>query len=131
MRYGAAVVFSDGSVAVAWQKKAHEYSCSLETVCQLAQAIAERSLASVSSRSLDGRSAAGEAPAPAAAVPVLVCMADGFGVCHAPSAAGRAFLAEHGYGACRVLAHDETGRLHTPTADELMPRVLDFASHLS
>jgi hypothetical protein len=58
-------------------------------------------------------------------------VADQFGVCHAPSAAGRAFLAEHGHGACRVMAHDETGRLHTPTAAELMPSLPDFASHLS
>lgn len=133
VRYGAAVVFSDGSVASAWQKKALEYSCSLDPVCQLAQAIADcgRATAAGLSSPSQGPGQPPATPARVAVAPVLVCMADQFGVCHAPSAAGRAFLAEHGHGACRVMAHDDTGRLHTPTADALMPRVPDFASHLS
>ena len=56
-----------------------------------------------------------------AAKPLVIALADQFGVCHAPFAPARAYLAEHGHGAVRVLTHDENGVLHAPTATELMP----------
>jgi cytidine deaminase len=97
--YGAAVIFADGTAATAAQKKAMEYGCSIDAVCLLAGAL-ER----------------------ASSPPAVLCMADQLGVCHAPFAAGRAFLAEHGWGAVTVLVQDEYGALHQPTAEELMPK---------
>eukprot|EP00928_Gymnodinium_smaydae_P082179 TRINITY_DN65576_c0_g1_i1.p1 TRINITY_DN65576_c0_g1~~TRINITY_DN65576_c0_g1_i1.p1 ORF type:complete len:350 (+),score=42.29 TRINITY_DN65576_c0_g1_i1:41-1090(+) len=96
--YGAAVIFEDGSEARASQKKALEYGCSLDAVCQLAPAIEA-------------------SPSP----PAYLCMSDHFGVCHAPFAPARAYLLEHGYGACRVLCHDEAGKLHVPRVEDLVP----------
>lgn len=98
--YGAACVFEDGSSAVAWQKKCLEYGCSQDAVGQLAPAIL-----SANSR------------------PLVLCMADQFGVAHAPFATARALLCEHGLGALRCLCADEQGKLSAPTADELMPAV--------
>jgi cytidine deaminase len=100
LAFGAAVVFDDGSEAKASQRKALEYGCSLDAVCQLAPYIESRA---------------------GTAAPLVIAMADQFGVCHAPFAPARAYLAEHGYGAVRVLTHDELGVLHAPTAAELMP----------
>ena len=96
--YGAAVVFEDGSVASACQKKALEYGCTQDAVCQLAPQIA-------ASKSR----------------PLVVCQADQYGVCHAPSAVARAYLAEFGFGSARILAHDGEGTLSKPSAEELMP----------
>eukprot|EP00966_Prymnesium_polylepis_P138061 3189959-Prymnesium_polylepis.1 len=96
--FGAAVVFADGSKATSWQKKALEYSCSLDAVCQLAQAIET-----------------------SASKPAVLCMVDQYGVCHAPFAPARAYLVEHGFSDVRLLVHDTEGGFHTPTADELMP----------
>ncbi|KAH8070718.1 hypothetical protein JL720_11723 [Aureococcus anophagefferens] len=45
VRYGAAVVFCDGSVATARQFKALEYGCTLDPVGQLATAVADRDAA--------------------------------------------------------------------------------------
>ena len=42
LRYGAAVLFSDGSTSTAYQKKALEYGCSLDAVTQLAQVIEDK-----------------------------------------------------------------------------------------
>ena len=127
LRYGAAVAFDDGCVVSATQKKALEYSCTLDPVCQLAQAIYDRA-----PRFHDTQEQVqlGQARLRRAR-PVLLCMADQYGVCHAPFAPARAFLAEHGCGDCRVLTHDATGVLHILTAEELMPSLPDFAEHLS
>ena len=54
---------------------------------------------------------------------------DDLGVAHAPFASGRAFLAEHGYGAVDVLCHDSEGSLSVVEALELMPFVPDFTDH--
>jgi hypothetical protein len=104
--YGAAVVFDDGSVARACQDKALEYGCSQDAVCQLVPAI--------------------EAARARGHKPTIVCMADQFGVCHAPSAPARAFLVARGHNTVRVLAHDEHGQLHTPTATALLPASFKF-----
>ena len=105
IKYGAAVVFRDGHVATAWQKKALEYGCSLDAICQLAPAIEER-------MSLEEHRAS---------PPVVICMCDQFGVLHGPFAPARAYLCEHGYGATRVLIHDQVGVAHAPTVEELLP----------
>jgi len=89
LRYGAAVLFSDGSTSLAYQKKALEYGCSLDAVTQLAQAIEDKG---------------GESGDPR---PVLLVQADQFGVLHAPYALGRAYLSEHGYGDCEIAVHGE------------------------
>lgn len=105
IRYGACVVFEDGSEATACQRKALEYSCSLDAVCQLAPAIAA-------------------SPSP----PAVLCMSDQYGVCHAPFGPARAYLAEHGHGAVRVVAVDSAGQVHVPTAAELMPGLPEWCS---
>ena len=102
LSFGACVVFPDGTSSTAWQKKALEYGCSLDAVCQLCQAIEERREGAVE--------------------PAMLCMADQYGVCHAPFAPARAYLAERGLGALPVLLHDDdTGELRTVPADELLP----------
>ena len=88
LRYGAAVLFSDGSTATAYQKKALEYGCSLDAVTQLAQAIEDKG---------------GESGDPRPCV--LLLQADQFGVLHAPFAPGRAYLSEHGHGDCDVAVY--------------------------
>jgi cytidine deaminase len=97
--YGACAVYADGGTAVAWQKKALEYGCTLDAVCQLCQALEER----------------------ADAKPAVLCLADQFGVCHAPFAPARAFLVEHGYDEVAVLYHDEANVLRSVKAAELFP----------
>jgi len=104
IKYGACVVFDDGSTASASQKKALEYGCSLDAVCQLCEAIDER-------RNTDGRQ------------PVVLCMADQFGVAHAPFAPARAFLVEHGFSDAKILFHDEHAVLRTVRAGELLPAI--------
>ena len=84
LRFGAAVVFADGGVASAWQKKALEYSCSLDAVTQLAQAIEARRAAAAPEAEGDGAAA-------------VIAMADQYGMLHGPFATARAYLAEHGF----------------------------------
>lgn len=50
IRYGAAVLFSDGTVAIASQKVALEYGCTLDAVGQLASIIDRKVFASVVDR---------------------------------------------------------------------------------
>ena len=104
--FGAACVLADGSVATAWQKKALEYSCSLDAICQLAPAI--------------------EAARKRGVAPLVLCMADHFGVLHAPFAPARAYLCEHALGDVPVALHDEHGVLHVVNASELLPGLPDF-----
>lgn len=109
IKYGACVVFDDGSTACASQKKALEYGCSLDAICQLCQAIDER-------RNTDGRQ------------PAVLCMADQFGLAHAPFAPARAFLVEHGFSDAKILFHDENTRLRSVKAGELLPAIPNMFS---
>lgn len=106
--FGAACVLADGSVTTAWQKKALEYSCSLDAVCQLAPAI--------------------ETARKRGVPPVMLCMADHHGVLHAPFATARAYLCEHGLGDVAVALHDEHGALHVVRASELLPGLPEWCS---
>ena len=106
--FGACVVFADGGKCRAWQKKALEYGCSLDAVCQLCQSIEEQSEFGMR--------------------PKVLCMADQYGVCHAPFATARAFLTEHGYGDVSVLLHDNDGVLHTVQAEDLLPKLPSWCS---
>jgi cytidine deaminase len=108
-RYGVACAFDDGTVETAVQRKALEYGCSLDPVGQLAPELAKKRRDGVR--------------------PIVVALVDDLGVAHAPFASGRAFLAEHGYGAVDVLCHDSEGALHVVEALELMPFVPDFTDH--
>lgn len=99
--YGACVVFSDGSEATSCQWKALEYGCSLDATCQLVPTIVARR----------GRGVE----------PVVMCLADQYGVCHAPFSNGRALLVEHGCGELRILLADAEGNVCQLTAKELMP----------
>ena len=100
MSYGASVVFEDGTVACASQRKALEYGCSLDAVCLLTTEL-ER----------------------ASSAPVMLCMCDQFGLCHAPFAPARAYLAEHGWGHLRLMAHDAVGQMHVAAVADLLPNL--------
>ncbi|KAL7548105.1 hypothetical protein ACHAWF_011392 [Thalassiosira exigua] len=91
IRYGAAVLFSDDTVAIASQKVALEYGCTLDAVGQLASVI-DRKAIQVEEDSPPCR-------------PLLLVQCDQFGIAHAPFAQGRAYLTERGYGDCKVLVH--------------------------
>jgi len=88
IRYGAAVLFSDGTISTAHQKKALEYGCSLDAVTQLVPSIDKK--------------AKQESPI----YPTLLIQADQFGIVHPPFAVARAFLSEHGYENCGILVHN-------------------------
>jgi hypothetical protein len=91
IRYGAAVLFSDGTVAIATQKVALEYGCTLDAVGQLASVIDRKAL-KIKDDSEPCR-------------PIVLVQCDQFGIAHAPFAHGRAFLNERGYGECKILLH--------------------------
>jgi len=93
IKYGAAVLFNDGTVATASQKAALEYGCTLDAVGQLAAEIMRKSM------QIDEDNPACK--------PVLLVQCDQFGIAHAPFAQGRAFLSERGFGDCKVLIHQE------------------------
>jgi len=93
MRYGAAVLFSDFTVAIASQKVALEYGCTLDAVGQLASTIDRKAL-QVNEDNPTCR-------------PILLVQCDHFGIAHAPFAQGRAFLSERGYGDCKILIHQQ------------------------
>jgi len=106
LSFGAAVLFDDGTIEVAWQQKASEYAASLDAVSLLAMPLQTKKLQGIR--------------------PKLLVQVDQFGVLHAPAAAGRALLAEHGFGHCRVLVHTSDGRLHVVRAADLLPQASDI-----
>lgn len=93
IKYGAAVLFNDGTVATASQKAALEYGCTLDAVGQLAAEIMRKSM------QMDEDNPPSK--------PVLLVQCDQFGIAHAPFAQGRAFLSERGFGDCKILIHQE------------------------
>lgn len=106
IQYGAAILFEDGSVETAYQRKTLEYGCSLDAVTQLAVNMEKkaRTHAEVDSQ---GKSysdeSSGERDKIPSITPKVLVQTDQYGVIHAPFASARAFLSEFGYGNCGVL----------------------------
>jgi cytidine deaminase len=109
IRYGAGVIFEDGSEAYSGQKIALEYGCSQDAICQLAPYFEQRksSLSDVK--------------------PIIICMSDQFGVCHAPFSIGRSYLTENGLEDLAVLCQDKEGNFFEVKAKELVPGVPEWS----
>lgn len=96
IKYGAAVFFSDGSIAQAYQKQSQEYGCTLDAVTQLASFIEHK---------IEGGRIR----------PILLAQCDQFGIAHAPFAEARAYLSEYGHNDMFVALHNLIGEelIHT------------------
>ena len=112
IRYGAAVLFSNGSYVSAAQKKSLEYGCSYEAVGQLIPAIEKRCkeqekvLKQTSNGESNEKDDVGNRES-SAVYPVLLVQCDRYGLPHAPFAPARAYLAEYGHGDCEVVVLGE------------------------
>lgn len=93
IQYGAAVLFSDGTIATSHQKPSQEYGCTLDAVTQLAQIMEEK----VKQRCLNGEEMIKA---------ILLVQSDQYGIAHAPFAQARAFLTEYGYNDTFIVIHD-------------------------
>lgn len=108
LQFGAAVLFSDGSVEVASILKALEYGCSVDPVAQLVREMVLRRGPTEAAHSSSSTSSGLQHPrAPPPSTPVCVVMTDQFGVAHAPFAPARSALVEHGFGDVQVLVHGD------------------------
>lgn len=101
IRLAAGFLFSDGTTECAWQDKALEYGSTMDPVSKLMLEV-ERHRAR-------------------GAEPVLLLMADQFGVLHAPFARARSLLFENDFDELVVVAHDVHGKLQRHTLAELVP----------
>lgn len=114
MRYGAAaaLLLEDNRIEIvtASQRKAVEYGASLDAVTQLVPQLFR--------------------PDGTRHRVLAVTLVDHFGVAHAPFAAARGFLVEHGFGDCFcvLIARGENGKLYRKavSADDLAPFVPHF-----
>jgi len=101
--FAAAVGFTDGRVHSVAEVKGIEYGCTVDAVSLLLPELFR---------------VREEGGAPAA----VVAQADQFGLAHAPFAAARSLLMEHGFGDLRIFAHDKEGSLAAPiTVKESLP----------
>lgn len=105
--FAAAVRFADGEVAVASELKGIEYGCTVDAVSLLIPAMQRKR---------------GES------MPLVVVQVDNFGLAHAPFAAARSLLIEHGFGEVAIAAHGEDGKwLAAMKVKESLPHA-DFLS---
>lgn len=105
--FAAAVRFEDGEVAVASELKGIEYGCTVDAVSMLIPAMQRKR----------GQS-----------MPLVVVQVDNFGLAHAPFAAARSLLIEHGFGEVAIAAHGEDGKwLAAMKVKESLPHA-DFLS---
>jgi cytidine deaminase len=114
MRYGAAaaILLEDDTIEIvtASQRKAVEYGASLDAVTQLVPQLFK--------------------PDGTRQQVLAITLVDQFGVAHAPFAAARGFLVEHGFGdcVCILIARGENGKLYRKAvpANDLAPFVPHF-----
>ena len=99
IKYGAAVFFSDGSIAQTHQKQSQEYGCTLDAVTQLASFIEHK---------IEGGRIR----------PILLVQCDQFGIAHAPFAEARAYLSEYGHNDMFVAIHNIIGEELTHIKNE-------------
>lgn len=101
--FAAAAQFSDGRVHAAAELKGMEYGCTVDAVSLLLPEM-------LRSREEDDVQT------------VSVVQVDNFGIAHAPFAAARALMVEHGLGDVLVCAHDRVGKwTETIVASQAMP----------
>eukprot|EP00931_Biecheleriopsis_adriatica_P007251 TRINITY_DN10855_c0_g1_i1.p1 TRINITY_DN10855_c0_g1~~TRINITY_DN10855_c0_g1_i1.p1 ORF type:complete len:327 (+),score=47.78 TRINITY_DN10855_c0_g1_i1:86-1066(+) len=104
--FAAAVRFRDGRVHAVSEMKGIEYGCTVDAVSLLLPELVRV------------REDGGEPPE-------AIVQTDNYGLAHAPFAAARSLLVEHGFGDILVCAHDDTGNWTTPiTARESCPLIL-------
>ena len=107
IQYGAAILFEDGSIETAYQRKTLEYGCSLDAVAQLAVNMEKKARTHTEVDSQEKCSSRDESSKRkekiSSIIPKLLVQTDQYGVIHAPFASARAFLSEFGYDNCGVL----------------------------
>jgi len=119
IQYGAAVLFTDGTLVTSHQKKALEYGSTLDAVTQLAPIIEEKCKIS---RNQNITPEIGE---PNKIRPMLLAQVDQFGIAHSPFASARAYLSEFGYDDCVVLVHTFVGEEgNEQNIESLEPKLL-------
>jgi len=105
--FAAAVCFEDGRVHCTQELKGIEYGCTVDATSLLIPEMVR----------------VREEGLPPA---VAILQVDNYGVAHAPFAAARSLLVEHGFGAVKLYAHRDDGRWAAPmTAKESLP-LADF-----
>lgn len=103
VQFAAAVRFANGRVYATAELKGIEYGCTVDAVSLLMPEI-------IRTRDEDGVAA------------TCIIQADQFGVAHAPFAAARGLLIEHGLADIKISAHDESGSWAAPiTVRQAMP----------
>jgi cytidine deaminase len=130
---GAAMVFSDGKEMAAGMLKGLEYGTTLDPVAglliQALQYMDDVQRANASAHGVEGEGE-GEGEGARKVTLAALCLADSFGVAHAPFAQARALLNEHGMGAAVVLYTDvESGALASTSARELVPPIPSADGH--
>lgn len=124
LRMSGAVLFSDGHIETSWQWKALEYGCTSDPVCQLLTTM--KKYTSPQQSDLVENSEINEK-----AVVQCLVMLDQFGVCHAPFAAARSLLIEHGFQDVQILVHSSEGKLVVSSVKELFPTSEEFGANIS
>lgn len=121
IQYAAAVLFEDGSIETACQRKTLEYGCSVDAVTQLAFII-ERNNKVVIKADTDEELETNRGTSTRTSKlnnvrPKLLVQCDQFGIIHAPFATARAYLSEFHYGNCEVLVQKfiEDPPSHSPS----------------
>jgi hypothetical protein len=111
IRFSAAVYFSDGQIVNSWFFKALEYGCSVDPVVQL--------LSTMKKRCTENEGVKAE----------MIVMIDQFDNCHAPFAAARTLLSEHGFPDVKVVVHNSEGKMVVSEVKELFPTNIGTFSH--
>jgi hypothetical protein len=101
IQYAAAVLFEDGTIQTACQRKCLEYGCSLDAVTQLGTYM-EKERDQAQTQTLEKRNDNSVVHV-GFSIPILLVQTDQFGVLHAPFATARAYLSEFGFGDMKVL----------------------------
>lgn len=111
--FGAAVLFKNGEIEVAWVLKGLEYGCTVDPISLLMREICLRKNKQDKTVDIEGGRESSE--------PDCIVQVDQFGVAHAPFAPGRALLIEHGFDYINVLVHECNGTLSLIKGSELLP----------
>lgn len=96
IQYGAAVLFSDGTISTSHQKQSQEYGCTLDAVTQLAPIMEQKLKQTCFNHDTMIKV-------------ILLVQSDQYGIAHAPFAPARAYLTEYGYNDTYIVIHDSKG----------------------
>lgn len=121
LRLACACLYDDNSIEVTWMLKGLEYGCTIDAVSQMVSRMIQQRLCGDCKINISNDDTNNDNIFKMIKNPIMLVNCDQFGIIHAPHAASRALLTEHGFNNLNIMIHNDNGMIQIVSAESLVP----------